>query len=236
MCMNEVSLSDLNRYQTSIDKDPAIRKQLLNSLSITVTSMFRDPLFFLFFKQNVIPRLKTYPSLRIWIAGCSTGEEVYSIAILLKEAGILDKCTIYATDFNILAIKKAKNGIFPISVMRLYSQNYFEAGGEHSLSDYYKPYYNNKVKFDPSLAKNIVWTRHNLATDSSFNEFNVILCRNVLIYFNKILQNHVHKLFYDSLTRLGILGLGSKERIEFTSRQTKFDKLDERQKFYRKIR
>ncbi|MCU9612544.1 protein-glutamate O-methyltransferase CheR [Caldibacillus lycopersici] len=210
-------------------------QRLIADFSINVTEMFRDPSFFWHFRKQVIPLLKTYPSIRIWHAGCSTGEEVYSMAILLHEEGIYDRTKIYATDMNAKVLKTAKNGVFPIEHMKKYTKNYFEAGGTVSLSDYYTVS-NNGVKFHPSLSKNIVFAQHNLVTDRSFNEFHVILCRNVLIYFNRSLQNKVHNLFYESLGLFGILGLGDKETIYYTEKKDCYEEIVHTQKLYRKTK
>ncbi len=186
-------------------------QRLIADFSINVTEMFRDPLFFLSFREKVVPLLRTYPSIRIWHAGCSTGEEVYSMAMLLHEEGLYEKTKIYATDINSDVLKIAKKlGIFPLEHMRKYTNNYIQAGGKKAFSDYYSVT-TNGVKFDPYLTKNVVFAQHNLVMDRSFNEFHVILCRNVLIYFNKSLQEQVHNLFYESLGMFGILGYWDSE-------------------------
>ncbi|MBO0959004.1 protein-glutamate O-methyltransferase CheR [Neobacillus sp. MM2021_6] len=215
--------------------DPACLKRLIADFSINVTEMYRDPLFFLEFREKVVPLLRTYPSIRIWHAGCSTGEEVYSMAMLLHEEGIYEKTKIYATDINAEVLKIAKSGIFPLEHMRKYTNNYMLAGGRKAFSDYYHVT-NNGVKFQPFLSKNIVFAKHNLVTDSSFNEFHVILCRNVLIYFNKSLQEKVHSLFYDSLGMLGILGLGDKETIIYTNKAEHYETISRSQKLYKKVK
>ncbi|MDW0117197.1 protein-glutamate O-methyltransferase CheR [Sporosarcina thermotolerans] len=228
----------LNSVLELLDKvlhNPDCMQRLTEDFSINVTEMFRDPLFFLEFRKKVIPILRTYPSIRIWHAGCSTGEEVYSMAILLQEEGLYDKTKIYATDINTNVLRIAKNGIFSISNMKRYTNNYLEAGGTRSFSEYYKVT-NDKVKFDPSLSKNVVFAQHNLVTDRSFNEFHVILCRNVLIYFNRNLQAKVHQLFYESLGMFGILGLGDKETISFTNKADYYKELSRQQKIYQKIK
>ncbi|MEW9671353.1 protein-glutamate O-methyltransferase CheR [Ammoniphilus sp. 3BR4] len=215
--------------------DSACLKRLIADFSIHVTEMFRDPLFFLHFREKVVPLLRTYPSIRIWHAGCSTGEEVYSMAMLLHEEGIYEKTKIYATDINADVLKMAKLGVYPLENMRKYTNNYIKAGGKKAFSDYYQVT-RNGVKFTPELTKNVVFSQHNLVTDRSFNEFNVILCRNVLIYFNKALQNAVHDLFYESLAMLGILGLGDKETIRFTDKADCYEEIGVNQKLYRKIK
>lgn len=215
--------------------DPGCLKRLIADFSINVTEMFRDPDFFLKFRETVIPILRTYPTIRIWHAGCSTGEEVFSMAILLHEEGIYEKAKIYATDISSDVLKIAKSGIFPLENMKKYTNNYIASGGKNSFSDYYQVT-NNAVKFDPYLTKNVVFAQHNLVTDRSFNEFQVILCRNVLIYFNKELQQKVHSLFYESLGMFGYLGLGDKETIRYTKMESCYETICKGQKIYKKIR
>jgi len=228
-----VSISGL---QERILHDPGCLKRLIGDFSINVTEMFRDPLFFLSFREEVVPLLRTYPSIRIWHAGCSTGEEVYSMAMLLQEEGIYEKTKIYATDMNADVLKIAKSGVFTLEKMRNYTNNYIRAGGKKAFSDYYTVTSNGNVKFHSCLAKNIIFAQHNLVTDRSFNEFNVILCRNVLIYFDKALQAKVHELFYESLGMFGILGLGDKESIHYTSKENTYEEICRNQKLYRKIK
>ncbi len=201
------------------------------NLSVTVTEMFRDPQFYACLRARVMKRLATYPFIKIWIAGCATGEEVYSIAILLKEEGLLNRSLIYATDINPQSLHHAKEGIFPMDLMKAYTLNYQNSGGEKDFSQYYVAHYDAAL-FDRDLRSNVVFAPHNLASDQSFNEFHLILCRNVLIYFNQGLQNKVINLFYESLCAFGILGLGNKESLVFTDRQKRFDAIDERQKIY----
>ncbi len=228
-------LSSISGLQEKVLHDPACLARLLADFSINVTEMFRDPSFFLSFREQVVPLLRTYPSIRIWHAGCSTGEEVYSMAILLHEEGLLDKSIIYATDINMDVLKVAKSGSYPLTPMRQYTQNYLMAGGTAAFSDYYRADH-NRVVFHDHLRKNIVFAQHNLVTDGSFNEFQVILCRNVLIYFNKALKDKVLELFYSSLTMLGVLGLGDKESLSYTMRSECYDAILPRQKLYRKVK
>lgn len=227
-------LTSISGLQEKVLHDPTCIERFLLALSVNVTAMFRDPSFWLAFRNKVVPLLRTYPFLRIWHAGCSTGEEVYSIAILLQEEGIYNRCRIYATDMNEAAIRKAKAGIFPLKLMQEYTQQYLHAGGKRSFSEYYTAAYDNAM-FHATLRENIIFSQHNLATDGSFNEFNVILCRNVLIYFNKSLQARVHDLFYDSLSRFGILGLGRQESIKFTPHEQHYEALTAGEKLYRRI-
>src|SRR5687768_5458666 len=182
--------------------DPQSMERLLLDLSINTTAMFRDPTFYLAFRQKVVPLLRTYPFVRIWHAGCSTGEEVYSMAILLQEEGLYDRCRIYATDMNEAVLKQAMEGIIPLECVPEYSAHYARAGGKRALSEYYTSAYGSAI-FRSSLKQNVVFSQHNLATDRSFNEFNVILCRNVMIYFKKPLQQRVHELLHDSLAMFG---------------------------------
>lgn len=195
--------------------------------------MFRDPGFYRIFRQQIIPYLQTYPFIRIWHAGCSTGEEVYSMAILLEEEHLYDRARIYATDFNNAVLSRAETGIFPLRVMQEYTENYISAEGKQAFSDYYTAGYDHVI-FRPALQRNIAWAQHNLVTDGSFNEFHVIVCRNTMIYFNKTLQDRVHHLFYDSLIASGFLGLGSKESIQFTPHADAYSLRHEQEKWYRK--
>ncbi|WP_312096603.1 protein-glutamate O-methyltransferase CheR [Niallia sp.] len=215
--------------------DPECLKRLIQDFSIHVTEMFRDPAFFLAFREKIVPVLRTYPSIRIWHAGCSTGEEVYSMAMLLQEEGIYEKTKIYATDISTDALTIAKTGVFPMENMRKFTTNYLKAGGKKAFSDYYDVK-GDTAKFDSSLTKNIVFAQHNLVTDRSFNEFHVIFCRNVLIYFDKALQNKVHQLFYDSLGMFGFLGLGDRESILFTDTADYYEEISRHQKLYKKIK
>ncbi|THE10939.1 protein-glutamate O-methyltransferase CheR [Bacillus timonensis] len=228
-------LSSVTGLLEKILHDSACLRRLIGDFSINVTEMFRDPLFFLDFREKVVPLLRTYPSIRIWHAGCSTGEEVYSMAILLLEEGLYEKTKIYATDIDAEALKVAKSGRYPIENMKKYTKNYLQSGGHNAFSDYYTVK-DSRVKFHSQLSKNIVFAQHNLVTDQSFNEFHVILCRNVLIYFNKELQKRVHKLFYESLAMFGILGLGDKETIYYTDKQDFYEEISPKQKLYKKVK
>jgi chemotaxis protein methyltransferase CheR len=233
--MRAEKIETISRFQDRVLHDAACMERLLLGLSVHVTSMFRDPGFYETFRLKVVPILKTYPTVRIWHAGCSTGEEVYSMAILLQEEGLYRKSLIYATDISHEVLRKAKEGIFPLATMQEYTGNYMKGGGKHEFSDYYTAHYDNVI-FHPSLKTNVVFAEHNLATDGSFNEFHVILCRNVMIYFNKVLQERVHNLIYESLSMFGIFGLGNKESLKFTPREAFYEQMDERDKLYRKVR
>lgn len=227
-------LTTISGLQEKIFHDPACMNRLLMDFSIQVTEMFRDPEFFISFRKNVVPYLRELPFIRIWHAGCSSGEEVYSMAILLLEEGLYDRTRLYATDLNENALEKAEKGIVPLGKMKTNTNNYLCAGGTQSFSKYYKVIGDTAI-FDKHLKRNIVFAQHNLVSDSSFNEFHVIFCRNVLIYFNRDLQNKVHRLFFDSLSSLSFLVIGKKESIDFTFYKDKYDKLDPEEKIYRKL-
>jgi len=231
----EEGLSSVSALQERVLHEPALMEKLLLDLSINVTAMFRDPTFYITFREHVVPLLRTYPFIRIWHAGCSTGEEVYSMAMLLREEGLYDRSRIYATDINEVVLQRAKAGIFPLDRMQEYTDNYIRAGGKRSFSEYYTAKYGGAL-FDQSLTKNVVFSQHNLVTDRSFSEFNVILCRNVLIYFDKTLQSKVHSLFYDSLAMFGVLVLGSKETLRLMSHEDCYQQIAPPEKIFRKVR
>jgi len=233
--MRVEKLSTLSAFQEKVLHDPECRSRLLHRLAVHATAMFRDPSFYLTFRRQVVPLLRTYPTVQIWIAGCSTGEEIYSLAILLREEGIYDRCQIYATDISQTILAQAKTGIFSLASMRDYTNNYHQAGGTHEFSDYYTAAF-DRVIFSPSLRKNVVFSEHNLATDGSFNEFQVILCRNVMIYFTKKLQDRVHNLLYSSLSMFGVFGIGNKESLKFSPRAGSYEHLNNTDKLYRKVR
>jgi chemotaxis protein methyltransferase CheR len=227
-------IGTVSLLQDRILHDPAWLERFVYKLSVNVSAMFRDPQFYVAFRQQVVPMLKTYPFIRIWLAGVSMGEEVYSLAILLTEEGIYDRCRIYATDMNDAVLKKAKEGIYPLELMQTYTNNYIKAGGKQSFSDYYTAAYDNAM-LKASLRDNIVFAQHNLATDSSFNEFHVILCRNVMIYFNSELQAHVYNLLHESLVTFGVLGLGAKETMKFSPHEHAYEEIDKMARLYRRI-
>ena len=234
--MNRMAMSgleDVSQIQSMVLKDKTFASQLLQDLSITVTEMFRDPGFYKSLRENVMPILKTYPFIKIWHAGCATGEEAYSMAIIMQEEGLYDRTTIYATDFNQQALNKAKEGIFSNKMIKEYTMNYQLSAGKESLSGYYTSNYGNVI-MNQSLKKNIVWANHNLVTDSVFAEVHLILCRNVLIYFDKDLKNKVQMLFYNSLINGGILCLGSKEGLRFTDFYEEYNDIDKKQKIFKK--
>jgi chemotaxis protein methyltransferase CheR len=232
--MRVENLTTISAFQDRVLHDSACLDRFLLGLSVHATAMFRDPSFYLTFRKRVVPLLRTYPTVQIWVAGCSTGEEVYSLAILLEEEGVYQKCRIYATDISQSVLRKARDGIFPLAAMRDYTANYHQAGGTHEFSDYYTAHYDSVI-FSAGLKNNVVFSEHNLATDGSFNEFQVILCRNVMIYFNKDLQARVHNLLYDSLSMFGVFGLGNKESLKFTPKAAFYEHLNDNDKLYRKV-
>lgn len=224
----------VSELQARILHDADLFMQLLQFLTIPVSEMFRDPGYYASLRDDVLPILRTYPSLKIWVAGCSTGEEVYSLAILLREEGLLERTIIYATDINPVSLDKARKGVFPLSRMQLYTKNYQEAGGKQAFSDYYTAAYNAAL-FDRSLCENVTFADHSLATDSVFSETHLISCRNVLIYFNRQLQDRALGLFHESLCHRGFLGLGSKESIDFSDYSQHFEAVQKRERIFRKL-
>lgn len=232
--MRAEKLGTVSALQERVLHDAACLERFLLGLSVHATAMFRDPSFYLTFRRKVVPLLKTYPTVQIWVAGCSTGEEVYSLAILLQEERLYKRCRIYATDISRAVLRKARDGIFPLAAMREYTNNYHQAGGANEFSDYYTAQYDSVI-FSTALKSNVVFSEHNLATDGSFNEFQVILCRNVMIYFNKDLQARVHNLLYDSLSMFGVFGLGNKESLKFTPRAAFYEHLNDKDKLFRKV-
>lgn len=212
--------------------EPDFLDEFLRGMSVTVTEMFRDPWVFKMLREKVIPALRIFPKINIWHAGCATGEEVYSMAILLQEEGLLEYSRIYATDFNDHSLRIAHNGIYPLENMKKYTQNYIQAGGKSSFSDYYRVGGEFAI-FDNSLKKNIVFTNHNLVEDQAFGEMNLVVCRNVLIYFNQTLQSRVLGLFRDSLSTRGFLILGEKETTRFSKLDDDFEVFSSREKIFR---
>lgn len=219
------------RYRVRQDRE--YFKRFVEEITVNVTEMFRDTHFYRTLREEVLPVLATSPLIRIWHAGCSTGEEVYSMAILLKEANLLHKSLLYATDINPSVLEKVRRGMFPMNQMKQYSENYILSGGREDFSQYYTAQYSS-AKFDEELGEKIVLATHNLVSDGSFNEFHLILCRNVLIYFDKPLQDRVLKLFHDSLQMLGFLGLGAKETLRFTEVFKNFKQIKPKEKIWRK--
>ena len=226
-------LTTFSALQDRVLHDPNAMNRFLTSLAVNVTGMFRDPTFFDQMRKTVVPILRTYPFVRIWHAGCASGEEVYALAILLEEEGLYERSRIYATDMNGDALERAKAGIFPLSRMREYTASYLAAGGTRSFSEYYTAKYDAAL-FDPTLKRNVLFAQHNLATDKSFSEFNLILCRNVMIYFDRTLKARVLKLFGDSLAPLGILCLGRRESLRFSTVEEEYEEFDAKERIYRR--
>jgi chemotaxis protein methyltransferase CheR len=216
-----------------VKNDGDYLSHIIESLTVNVTEMFRDPLLFKLIRQEVLPVLATHPFIRIWHAGCATGEEVYSMAIMLEEANLLNKSLLYATDLNPTVIENIKRGIFPLNRMQQYSENYIASGGKKDFSSFYTAQY-GWAKFNQKLKLKMIAAMHNLVSDRSFNEFQLIFCRNVLIYFDKVLQDKVLKLFDDSLEKLGFLVLGAKENLRFSPVSKKFIQI-QKEKLWRKI-
>jgi chemotaxis protein methyltransferase CheR len=230
----QMELATISALQEKILRDPLLFARLLGYLTVPVSEMFRDPSYYLALRQQVIPVLRTYPSIKIWIAGCSTGEEVYSMAILLREEDLLSRSIIYATDINLTSLDKARAGIFPMNSVRQYTANYQKSGGSSAFSDYYTAAYGG-ARFDRTLVEGVTFADHSLATDSVFSETQLISCRNVMIYFNKTLQDRALGLFAGSLSHRGFLGLGSKESLEFSAEANRFEPLVKSERIYRKV-
>lgn len=231
---HQMGCESISALQAKVVHDASAFTALLQFMTVPTTEMFRDPAYFLALREQVIPFLKTYPSLKIWVAGCSTGEELYSMAILLSEEGLLERSIIYATDINPKSLEQARKGIFPLERLRSYSANYRAAGGRSVLEDYYTAAYEGAL-FNRELCENITFADHSLATDSVFAETHLVCCRNVMIYFNRALQERALGLFYDSLCHRGFLGLGTKETVEFSSYARRFEPLVKAQRIYRKL-
>jgi chemotaxis protein methyltransferase CheR len=223
----------LSQLQDRLLHEPRVFHALLDHLTVQVSEMFRDPTYFRSLREHVVPLLRTYPSLKVWVAGCSSGEEAYSLAILLREEGLLSRTLIYATDINLHTLQRAESGIYSIDRIAGFTVNHRESGASSSLSDYYTAAYGRAI-FDKSLKERIVFSDHSLATDSVFAEVQLVSCRNVLIYFNRELQDRALKLFHDSLCRHGFLGIGSKESLRFSSQAGAFEAFVRQDRIYRK--
>jgi chemotaxis protein methyltransferase CheR len=232
--LRDEELTTASALQDRVLHEGGAVDRLVSALSVNVTSLFRHPGFYRAFRQRAVPILRTYPVVRVWHAGCATGEEVYSMAILLEEEGLYDRAQIYATDMNAAALRQANTGTVPVSRLREAASCYMLGGGHGSLASYYS-INGTRACFDPSLRRKVVFAEHNLVTDGSFNEFNVIICRNVLIYFNRPLQERVHALLYNSLDRRGFLGLGNRETTRFTPYEDRYEVVDWADRLYRKI-
>lgn len=233
VALREMECATVSELQARVLHQPEAFARLLQYLTIPVTEMFRDPEYFAAIRNQVVPHLRTYPSLKIWVAGCSTGEEVYSLAILLHEEGLLERTMIYATDINPESLDAARRGVFPLDRMRLFTENYQKSGGKRAFSDYYTAAYGGAL-FERALVENVTFADHSLATDSVFSETHFISCRNVMIYFNRRLQDRVLGLFHESLCHRGFLGLGSKESIDFSTYANRFEPLARRERLFRK--
>ncbi|WLV24006.1 protein-glutamate O-methyltransferase CheR [Aciduricibacillus chroicocephali] len=234
--LNRMKIDNIPTVTRVLDKafhEKGFLQQLLNDFSINVTEMFRDPEFFRALREQVLPELAKLPEIRIWHAGCSSGEEVFSMAILLKEAGLYERSVMFATDFNDNILKRARQGMFPLAKMQAYTKNYISAGGMRAFSEYYTAD-RNAAYIDPALMENMIFWQHNLVTDYTFNEFDLVICRNVLIYFSSELQAKVQKLFYNSLSDGGFLGLGDKETLRFTTISNAYEDFNEQNRIYRK--
>jgi chemotaxis protein methyltransferase CheR len=229
----QLGLPTITALQERMLHDADVFSQLLQFLTVPVSEMFRDPPYFLALRRQVAPVLRTYPSIKVWVAGCSTGEEVYSLAILLQEEALLERAMIYATDINHASLERARKGIYPLESMQQFTQNYQRAGGTESFSRYYTAGYGGAM-FDRGLRERITFADHSLATDSVFSETHLVSCRNVLIYFNRKLQDRALGLFHDSLAHRGFLGLGSKETLDFSAWADRFEPVARRERIFRK--
>jgi chemotaxis protein methyltransferase CheR len=227
-------LESMDQLGQRIQHDPRFLEQVLDKLMLRVTTMFRDPRFFRCIRERVVPVLRTYPYPRLWVAGCSTGQEALSLAILLREEGLYERCRIYATDINEAVLEQARNGLLPLDSLDEYQRNYRAAGGVRDLADYYTRGKSWAV-IDPAVLERIAVFRHDLARDASFNEFHVIFCRNVLMYFDPTLKDRVHQLFRDSLVRFGFLALGQSESLHLSRHQSCYQQLSMRYRIYRKV-
>ncbi|GAB3939516.1 chemotaxis protein CheR [Spirosoma harenae] len=232
-CMEQAGLNTVYELRYYLTNDKSFFDWFLQTLTVNVTEMFRDPTFYQNLREKVLPNLATYPVIKIWHAGCATGEEVFSMAILLAEAGLLERSRLYATDINPANLHQARQGIIPIQQMKTYTENYRQSGGKTAFSTYYTAQYEHAI-IGKDYRKNIVLAQHNLAIDQVFNEFQLICCRNVLIYFNRELQNRVFQLFYDSLSPLGYLAIGLKESIQWADVGPKFDAISSANRIYRR--
>ncbi|WP_244816644.1 protein-glutamate O-methyltransferase CheR [Caballeronia sp. Lep1P3] len=232
--VHDLECTTLSQLQERILREPALFGRLFQYLTVQVSEMFRDPTYFRAIREQVVPILQTYPSIKVWVAGCSSGEELWSLAVLFAEEGLSERTVFYATDINAEALRQAESGIYPLERMASFSQNYLAAGGKRSLSDYYHAAY-GAAKFSNELKSRVVFADHSLATDSVFLEAHLVSCRNVLIYFDRALQDRALGLFSDSLVRRGFLGLGSKESLRFSKHADRFADFNTRERLYQKV-
>jgi len=229
----QLGFASFSAMQERLLYEPSMLPKLLRYLTVQVSEMFRDPDYFRAIREKVVPHLRTYPSLKVWIAGCSEGEELYSFAILFREEGLEDRTIFYATDINQEALQAAEAGIYGVDRIQLFTENHRKSGGKSSLSDYYQAAY-GRVSFDRTLRQNVVFSDHSLVTDAAFGEMNLISCRNVMIYFDRTLQDHAVGLFSESLSRKGFLGLGSKESLRFSRHSDDFEEFDRDERIYQR--
>lgn len=232
-CLRQEGVATISGFQERVLHDRESLERLLLALASNGATFFGEPGFYSAFRSKVVPLLRTYPFVRIWLAGCSTGEEVYSTAIVLEEEKLYQRSRIYATEISHEAIEKARAGAFPLSEASQYTSNYLRSGGRNYFSDYYTAR-DGWIHFDPALKRNIIFSEHNLATDGSFNEFQVVICRNVMTYFNPELQERVHELIYESLVMFGVFGMSARESLKFSPRQAFYEAVDEKNRLYRK--
>lgn len=232
-CMNIAGFKASYELKYHLINDKSFFAWFLETLTVNVTEMFRDPSFYKELRERVLPTLASYPIIKIWHAGCATGEEVYSMLILLQEAGLLNRTRIYATDLNPINLERARQGIIPLKQIREYTANYIKSGGQNDFSSFYTAQYDNAI-IHKEYRENVVFAQHNLAADHVFNEFQLICCRNVMIYFNQELQNRAIHLFHDSLSPLGYLALGIKESLLFTDIKQQFETVSLATRIYRR--
>ncbi|PZQ65800.1 MAG: chemotaxis protein CheR [Phenylobacterium zucineum] len=230
---DQLGYPSISALQDSLLHDPATLGRLLGYMTVQVSEMFRDPSYFRALREKVLPHLRTYPSLKVWVAGCSHGEELYSLAILFREEGLEERTIFYATDINPTALQAAEAGVYPLDRLKKFTANHQKSGGRSSLSDYYTADYGRAI-FDKSLRSRVVFSDHSLVTDAVFGEMHLISCRNVLIYFDRPLQDRAVGLFRDSLARKGFLGLGSKESLRFSAHAGGFSEFDRDEKIYQR--
>ena len=233
--MSREGTPTISAYQDRVLHDAACMQRFLGMVGVNVTGMFRDPELMRCIREEVVPLFRTYPSVRLWVAGCASGEEVYALAILMEEENLLKRCAIYATDMNEDMLAVARTGTYPLDRVRKYEESYRESGGHGSLSDFYTSV-GRSGRFRRDLQRNVTWARHNLVTDTSFNDFHLILCANVLIYFLPTLQSRAHRLFYDSLIRSGYLAIGKRESLIYCPDRDHYEQVRDGVNLFRKVR